>query len=202
MPHQITRGTVHATDGCKATMSRLLRPDTHSTCLSIRPMRSPVLHRWFHGCAWLAVLLVVLAPLVSRAIAYPATVSMHVLDAHAAHQLKTESAALQPAGMHHMCHGMGEGMEHAMQTMQGSAAAAESDSPLFRSDASHAEHEPGVDCEYCLMAARLISLLVALLLLLTRWLPVFRASAGLVDTRRVPALGIIGARGPPSALTF
>ncbi len=61
----------------------------------------------------------------------------------------------------------------------------------------HANHEMDVDCEYCLIAARLISLLVALLLLLTQWPAVFRSLSGLVERRRAPAHGTLGARGPP-----
>jgi len=59
----------------------------------------------------------------------------------------------------------------------------------------------GVDCEYCLIAARMISLLVALLLAMAIWPAVFRALFGLVDRRRIRAPGTLGARGPPSALT-
>ncbi len=50
----------------------------------------------------------------------------------------------------------------------------------------------GVDCEYCLIVARLISLLVALVLWLPIWPPVFRALAGLIATRRIPCNGDAG----------
>lgn len=58
----------------------------------------------------------------------------------------------------------------------------------------------GVDCDYCLIAARLISLLVAVLLLL---LPL--ATTGGAPAARVLALpcrvtGTLGARGPPLPL--
>ena len=49
-------------------------------------------------------------------------------------------------------------------------------------------------------AARMISLLVALLLLMTVGPVHFRALAGLVATRQSPSPGTLGARGPPHAL--
>lgn len=58
----------------------------------------------------------------------------------------------------------------------------------------------GVDCEYCLIAARMISLLVAVLLLIALWPAVFRALAGRVVARQSPSPGTLGARGPPPAL--
>ncbi len=64
----------------------------------------------------------------------------------------------------------------------------------------HAQHDMGVDCDYCLIAARMISLLVALLLLMTIGPVHFRALAGLVATRQSPSPGTLGARGPPHAL--
>ncbi len=58
----------------------------------------------------------------------------------------------------------------------------------------------GVDCDYCVIAARMISLLVALLLLMAVGPVQFRALAGLLDTRHAPSPGTLGARGPPHAL--
>ncbi|MBO9855126.1 hypothetical protein [Xanthomonas sp. A1809] len=148
------------------------------------------------------MLLVVVAPLISRAIVHPAAGAASMSVAHAGHHLPMEPATPRTANVHHlhhdMGHGMGHGMDHAMQ-MPGAAVVAESDTPPSSSDASHAEHEMGVDCEYCLIAARMIGLLVALLLLLATWPAVLRALVGLVDIRRVPALGTLGARGPPAA---
>nr|WP_309544548.1 DUF2946 family protein [Xanthomonas nasturtii]WVL53427.1 DUF2946 family protein [Xanthomonas nasturtii] len=161
-------------------------------------MHAPVFYRCFNTWAWLAMLLIVVAPLVSRTIAHPTPDSMHALDAHAAHQPKAQSSTLQLASAHHMHHDMGQGRDHAMAVTPDPSDRGAT-TPL-KPSAPHAEHEMGVDCEYCLMAARMIGLLVALLLLLTTWPAVLRALLGLVDTRRVPALGTLGARGPPTAL--
>lgn len=125
-------------------------------------MRSSFFYRWFNTWAWLAMFLIVVAPLVSRTIAHPTTDSMHALDAHAAHQLKAQPSTLQLASAHHMHHDMGHGMDHAMPVMPYPSDTAAT-TPL-KPSAPHAEHEMGVDCEYCLIAARMIGLLVALLL--------------------------------------
>lgn len=101
---------------------------------------------------------------------------------------------------HHMHHGMEHGMHHSMPMIPPAQDAEGVSTAPSKSSDPHAEHEMGVDCDYCLIAARMISLLVALLLFLTAWPAVFRALAGLVDTRRAPALGTLGARGPPAAL--
>ncbi|AKK64022.1 DUF2946 family protein [Xanthomonas oryzae pv. oryzicola] len=152
------------------------------------------------------MLLVVVAPLISRALAHPMAVSAQVPVAHAGHRLDMQPATPQPADMQQMHHAMGHAMHHAMpmtMTMTmvpGPADAADADTRPSRSAGSHAEHDMGVDCEYCLIAARLISLLVALLLWLPIRPPVFRALAGLIATRRIPATGTLGARGPPLAL--
>ncbi|UNE64711.1 DUF2946 family protein [Xanthomonas oryzae] len=147
------------------------------------------------------MLLVVVAPLISRALAHPMAVSAQVPVAHAGHRLDMQPATPQPADMQQMHHAMRHAMHHAMpMTAPGPADAADADTRPSRSAGSHAEHDMGVDCEYCLIAARLISLLVALLLWLSIWPSVFRALAGLIATRRIPATGTLGARGPPLAL--
>ncbi|QBH05730.1 DUF2946 family protein [Xanthomonas oryzae] len=147
------------------------------------------------------MLLVVVAPLISRALAHPMAVSAQVPVAHAGHRLDMQPATPQPADMQQMHHAMRHAMHHAMpMTAPGPADAAAADTRPSRSAGSHAEHDMGVDCEYCLIAARLISLLVALLLWLYIWPSVFRALAGLIATRRIPATGTLGARGPPLAL--
>lgn len=138
------------------------------------------------------MLLVVVAPLISRATAQARMDSFpQAVTAHAGHHMGMQPASAPPAEalhMHHdMEHGMGRGMDHAMPLMP---------VPVD----GHTEHEMGVDCEYCLIAARMITLLVALLPFLTVWPPVFRALAGLVNTRRAPLCGTLGARGPPSGI--
>jgi hypothetical protein len=145
-------------------------------------VHAPLLHRWLHAWAFLAIALVIVAPMVSRALA---PVTAPVIEAspaphpHAAHHAMTDADA--HAG-HHAHHDKDQGEARP-------AAEAPAD--------PHANHDMGVDCEYCLIAARLISLLVALLLLLTQWPAVFQSLSGLVERRRAPAQGTLGARGPP-----
>jgi len=130
----------------------------------------------------LAIALVIVAPMVSRALApvnAPVMEASPAPDPHAAHHAMTDADA--HAG-HHAHHDRDQGKA----------------SPAAEAPADpHASHEMGVDCEYCLIAARLISLLVALLLLLTQWPAVFRSLSGLVDCRRAPARGTLGAGVPP-----
>lgn len=97
-----------------------------------------------------------------------------------------------------MHHDSAHGMDHAMTHPPGHAESAPAAAPTPADP--HAQHDMGVDCDYCLIAARMISLLVALLLLMTVGPVHFRALAGLVATRQSPSLGTLGARGPPHAL--
>lgn len=154
----------------------------------IRLVRSPVLHRWLHPWACLAMLLVVVAPLISRALVPPMAGSVQAMDAHAGHHQGMEQLAPQPAEAHPMHHDMGHGVDHPMPV------------PPAEPTDPHAEHEMGVDCEYCLIAARMISLLVAVLLLMGTWPAVLRALDGLVSTRCIRVVGTLGARGPPGAV--
>lgn len=166
--------------------------------LSIGAVRPLALHRWTHTLACLSMLLLVVAPLISRAIAHPLLSATHAPDTHARHHSYVEPMAPKAADSHHM----GHGIHHAMPMVSESSDTAVFDTtPSQKSADPHAEHEMGVDCEYCLIAARMISLLVALLLAMAIWSAVFRALFGLVDRRRIRAPGTLGARGPPSALT-
>lgn len=139
----------------------------------------------------LAIALVIVAPLISRALApshAPAISPPHAVEnpsadadahAHAAHSAMGDDDVHAVQHAHHdMAHDDGKGS---------------ADVPVD----PHANHDMGVDCEYCLIAGRLITLLVALLLLLTQWPAVFRSLAGLVGRRHSPAQGTLGARGPP-----
>lgn len=114
------------------------------------------------------MLLVLLAPLVSRWLAH----------AHVA-------VAAPVAVMDHAL--------HAMAMQHGEAAPKPPADP-------HADHEMGVDCDYCLIAARLITLLVAALLLMMPLAPVCRALRGAVQTLPQRISGTLGARGPPVLL--
>ena len=128
------------------------------------------------------MLLVLLAPLVSRWLA-----SGHV------------AATAPVAAMNHAMHA-----EHAQQAMEGhhdhhaTAMQHGEAAPKARVD-PHADHEMGVDCDYCLIAGRLITLLVAALLLLAPMAPVCRALRGAVRTLPQRIAGMLGARGPPVA---
>lgn len=127
------------------------------------------------------MLLVLLAPLVSRwlvhghvvASAAPVAVMDHAL--HAQHAMEG----------HHDHHA--KAMQHGEAT------------PKPPAD-PHADHGMGVDCDYCLIAARLITLLVAALLLMILLAPVCRALRGSVQTLPQRICGTLGARGPPVLL--
>jgi hypothetical protein len=147
------------------------------------------------------MLLVVVAPLVSRALAHPGVNAAQAPNAHAA---RHPALAPRPADAHPMHHDTAHGMDHAMaMAMATPPAHGEAASPAAtpaKSPDPHAEHAMGVDCDYCLIAARMISLLVALLLLVALWPAVFRALAGRIVARRSSPPGTLGARGPPPVL--
>ncbi|WP_127564808.1 DUF2946 family protein [Stenotrophomonas indicatrix] len=127
------------------------------------------------------MLLVLLAPLVSRWLVHG-----HVV-ASAAPVATTDHAA-------HTQHAMeGHHDHHAMAMQHGEATPKPPADP-------HADHEMGVDCDYCLIAARLITLLVAALLLMIPLAPVCRALRGAVQTLPQRICGTLGARGPPLLL--
>lgn len=145
------------------------------------------------------MLLVLCAPLVSRwmASAPPHAlmvepVAEHGVPSHALHSEVAHAKAM-PAGHAHHHNMAAHGDHHA--PVGGDALAPPAPAPD-----PHADHEMGVDCDYCLIAARLISLLVAVLLLLVPLAPVCRALAGSVRTVPVPLMGTLGARGPPVLL--
>ncbi|HDX0838643.1 TPA: DUF2946 domain-containing protein [Stenotrophomonas maltophilia] len=124
------------------------------------------------------MLLVLLAPLVSRWLAH----------GHGA-------VAVPMAAMEHSQHAQhameGHHGHHAMAMQQGEVAKKPPADP-------HAEHEMGVDCDYCLIAARLITLLVAALLLLAPMVSICRALRGAVQALPQRVIGTLGARGPPA----
>ncbi|WP_294987816.1 DUF2946 family protein [uncultured Stenotrophomonas sp.] len=129
------------------------------------------------------MLLVLLAPLVSRWLAH----------GHAA-------AAAPVAAMDHATHA-----EHAQHAMEGhhdhhAMAMPHGESTPKPAADPHANHEMGVDCDYCLIAARLITLLVAALLLLAPMAPVCRALRGAVRALPQRISGTLGARGPPAMM--
>lgn len=134
--------------------------------------------------------LVMVAPLISRALAeqpapMPALTPM-------------EAAASPHAGSAHDMHGMQHALHHDMTAPQPPSHAASSKPEAPAPADPHAKHEMGVECDYCLIAARMISLLVALLLLLTVWPAAFRKISAQSPARPAPALGTLGARGPPA----
>lgn len=126
------------------------------------------------------MLLVLLAPLVSRWLAHGHGV-----------------VAAPVAAMDHSLHAQhameGHHDHHAMAMQHGEAAKKPPADP-------HADHEMGVDCDYCLIAARLITLLVAALLLLVPTARVCRALRGAVQALPQRVSGTLGARGPPALM--
>ncbi|HDS0948115.1 TPA: DUF2946 domain-containing protein [Stenotrophomonas maltophilia] len=146
------------------------------------------------------MLLVLLAPLVSRWLAHgpapmPAATAVAIPGQAEPAPHADPAAHMQHAG--HAAHAQ-HAMEahhdhHAMAMQHGGGEAKPSADP-------HADHEMGVDCDYCLIAARLITLLVAAFLLLVPLAPVCRAVCGSVAALPARIAGSLGARGPPAAL--
>ncbi|MFT4409030.1 DUF2946 family protein [Stenotrophomonas muris] len=129
------------------------------------------------------MLLVLLAPLVSRRLAH-------------GHVAAAAPVAAMDHAMHaeHALHAMeGHHDHHAMAMPHGGATKKPPADP-------HADHEMGVDCDYCLIAARLITLLVAAVLLLAPMAPVCRALRGAVRALPQRISGTLGARGPPALM--
>ncbi len=143
------------------------------------------------------MLLLVIAPLVSRALAHPDVDAARAPDLRAAHHPALHPSAAESHPGHH---DMAQGMHHAMAATPARGEAASSAVTPAKSPDPHARHDMGVDCDYCLIAARMISLLVAMLLLVALRPALFRALAGRVVARQSPPPGTLGARGPPSAL--
>ncbi len=141
------------------------------------------------------MLLVLCAPPVSRwlASAHPAPMAAHVVQpavsSHAPHGDDGPAEAMAADHAHH--HDMSAHMDHH------ASPALDADSPPLPAADPHADHEMGVDCDYCLIAARLITLLVAVLLLLVPSAPVCRALVGAVQALPARLMGTLGARGPP-----
>lgn len=167
------------------------------------PVHTVPFHRSLCLLASLAMVLIVCAPLVSRWIV------------HGAHAAPTARVALTPGPQKEPAGG-GTGHAHlhagpphmhegaappAAQAQQGHAhhhlATALPDLPDLPVADRHAGHAMAADCDYCLMAARLLSLLVAVLLVLLTWVsPRHRRPAVVGRLVRVHA-GHLGARGPP-----
>jgi len=129
------------------------------------------------------MLLVLLAPLVSRWLAHghvAAAAPVAAMD----HAMHAEHALLAMEGHHD---------HHAMAMQNGESTPKPAADP-------HADHEMGVDCDYCLIAARLITLLVAAVLLLAPMAPVCRALRGAVRALPQRISGTLGARGPPALM--
>lgn len=145
------------------------------------------------------MLLVLCAPLVSRWMAsapphalMAKPVAEHVVPSHILHA-EGAHAEVMPGGHAHHHDMAAHGDHHA--PVGGDVLPPPAPDP-------HADHEMGVDCDYCLIAARLISLLVAVLLLLVPSASVCRALVGTVRTLPVRLMGTLGARGPPVAVAW
>lgn len=165
-------------------------------------MRVSAYQRSLSLMALVAILLIVLAPLVSRWIAQ-GTGAVH---REAVQAVERSLPAMQQhhADEHHH-HGGDDTPTRAMSgAHDGHAMAAQADAHAVQDHAGstrndpHAGHDMGVDCDYCLIAARMVSLLVALLIALIGWCPPrFTRVWALSWVSRIAA-GHLGARGPPS----
>ncbi len=173
----------------------IVRPTGLRPVGRIHVVRHSRLHRRLQALAWLAMLLVLCAPLVSRwwASAPPAPMVAHVVQpavsSHAPQGEHGHAEAMAAGHAHH--HDMSAHRDHHAEP------SAEADSHLLPAADPHADHEMGVDCDYCLIAARLITLLVAVLLLLVPSAPIRRALVGPVRVLPARLMGTLGARGPP-----
>lgn len=106
-------------------------------------------------------------------------------DAHADHPLQHEHAH-----GHDVHDGAVAGTAAPSATLTDPAAATPADDP-------HAGHDMGVECDYCLIAARMLAFVVALLLALNA-LPAVRHLPSPSAPRRIAApVSRLGARGPP-----
>lgn len=150
--------------------------------------------------ALVAALLIVLAPMVSRWILHGAepahAEALSTVElSHAAPQDRTKGHGLVDTASTEAGHSAHD--HHAM------AMPANSDGPVPQPPAHlpgkdpHTGHDMGVDCEYCLIAARMISLLVALLIALIGLRPARFVQAFNLPWRAGIAPGHLGARGPP-----
>ncbi|WP_427926016.1 DUF2946 family protein [Xanthomonas campestris] len=150
-------------------------------------------HHWLLACAWLAILLMLIAPLVSRALkqsAASASSALNVVHQHGSRFKQT------PRHQHH----------HDAVDVLETASISSNVYPHHDADdetanarpmpGPHAEHDMGVDCDYCVIAARLISLLIAVLLLLTGCPGSFGRLARLANTR-LSLLKHLGCPRPP-----
>lgn len=146
-------------------------------------VRAVPFHRSLTLMAAIAMLLIVAAPLLSRWIAHSPE-APHVHTLHAAEQGGPAPHEHHSSAHHH------HGSESAV-TMTAPA-----DTTAGKSD-PHANHDMGVDCDYCLIAARMVSLLVALLIALIGWRPPQFARTWALQWGASIAAGHLGARGPP-----
>ena len=146
-------------------------------------VRAVPFHRSLTLMAAIAMLLVVAAPLVSRWVVHSAE-APHVHTLHG-----TEQGGPAPHEHHSSEH-----HQHGSESPTGMTAHA--DTTAARND-PHANHDMGVDCGYCLIAARMVSLLVALLIALIGWRPPQFARTWTLQWGASVAAGHLGARGPP-----
>lgn len=167
-----------------------------------RPARR--VFRWMQILAALAIVLLVAAPLISRAVLYPVpgaahAMPMHAMAAPALHMPEMAHEGMHHEGMHH--EGMGHGaMQHTatQHDVATETAHAHHGGATAPTADPHAGHEMGVDCEYCAIAARMTALVLAVLWLLVAALPLRRALAGLARPHRALPLRRYTARGPPA----
>jgi len=164
-------------------------------------VRSIPFFRQFFALACLAIALVAVAPVISRALAStpggvpPLTMETSVsTPPHgAAHRM--------PEPLHAQGHAHASPHDVTSDVAPHDATAHAAHHTLSSSAGDpHASHEMGVDCDYCLIAARMMGLLVALLLMLIAWPAAAKPFCAPRFAARTDVSGTLGARGPPQAI--
>lgn len=128
--------------------------------------------------AALAMLLVVLAPLISREMNHPApTPAAAPVAAHGAHA--------HTHALHH---------DHQAMLHEQASVTAIADPPAVD---PHAGHDMGVECDYCLIAARMLTFVVMLLLALAPLAAIRHVLSRKLGWHTAAPFSALGARGPP-----
>ncbi|MCF8826455.1 hypothetical protein [Xanthomonas campestris] len=149
------------------------------------------------------MLLVIVAPLISRTVkhAEPSTSSALSAEDHQGSHIEQTSSHPHHHDPAEVMDTSTSGMAPFSSAMHAHPDADEDAAGAPPLHAPHAEHDMGVECDYCVIAARLISLLVAVLLLLTHCPGSLRRSAGFTSRRQSRISSTLGARGPPSVFS-
>lgn len=158
-------------------------------------MHAATFQRWFLCLATVAVLLVVLAPLISRSMHHPPAAAAALpaaLPAHAHAAMPGHAHAAPDAHAHH---------EHHAHPATAAPAALPPATPHEGHSTPaadpHAGHEMGVECDYCLIAARMLAFLVLLVLALAPQAARAAVRGAMARGHGAAPFSRLGARGPP-----